>query len=137
MLRAQDDTFHVGDKWKDPCPTPHSRIGTIFQTERCQRYFSRVVIPCSAKASRGQAVHASVVWQEWETCAASQPMTTCERLLLFIPSLKACNQHQKQQAGLRVPKAACQPSPISAGLHCHCIAITETMNKVCFTDIRF
>lgn len=61
----------------------------------------------------------------------------CERLLLFVPLLKACSQHQKQQAGLTVPKAACQPSPVSAGLHCHCIIITETMSKVCFADISF
>ena len=38
LMRAQDETFNVGDKRKDCCPTPYSRIGTIFQTERCQLF---------------------------------------------------------------------------------------------------
>jgi len=105
--------------------------------QKGDNYFFWLVIPCSAKASRGQAVHASVVQQEVDTCPVSWPMTTYERLLLFIPLLKARNQCQRQQGGLRMPKPACQPSPVSAGLHCHCIVIKETMRKVCFTDSRF
>lgn len=58
-------------KKKHPCPTSYSEL----EQHSRQKNANATVKLFSARASRGQAVHAPVVQ---ETCAASQPMTKGE-----------------------------------------------------------
>lgn len=135
-MKAQDETFNVGHKWKDSCPTPYSRTGTIVQTERCQLFLPACDSLFRKIQQRPGGPHFCCAGRVEDLYCL--PANDHMREAFTVHPLAASLQPAPEAAGrAEGTKAACQPSPFSAGLHRHCIVITETTSKGRFTDIRF